>query len=55
MSSLRSFARWPASGTVIVYGYLDVDSKIVHRLLNERLDDFAEFALSVNQYLSENR
>ena len=40
---------------VIVHGYLDVDSKIVHRLLNERLDDFAEFALSVNQYLSENR
>jgi len=31
---------------VIVHGYLDVDLEIVHRLLNERLDDFAEFARS---------
>jgi uncharacterized protein YutE (UPF0331/DUF86 family) len=39
---------------VIVHGYLDVDLEIVHRLLNKRLDDFAEFAASVNQYLTEN-
>ena len=38
---------------VIVHGYLEVDVEIVHRLLNERLDDFAEFATSVNQYLVE--
>jgi uncharacterized protein YutE (UPF0331/DUF86 family) len=38
---------------VIVHGYLDVDLEIVHRLLNERLDDFAQFAVSVNRYLSE--
>jgi len=36
---------------VIVHGYLDVDLEIVHRLLNERLDDFAEFARRVNDYL----
>jgi uncharacterized protein YutE (UPF0331/DUF86 family) len=38
---------------VIVHGYLDVDLEIVHRLLNERLDDFAQFAVSVDRYLSE--
>jgi uncharacterized protein YutE (UPF0331/DUF86 family) len=38
---------------VIVHGYLEVDVEIVHRLLNERLDDFATFAASVNQYLVE--
>jgi uncharacterized protein YutE (UPF0331/DUF86 family) len=36
---------------VIVHGYLDVDVEIVHRLLNERLDDFVEFARRVNDYL----
>ncbi len=36
---------------VIVHGYLDVDLEIVHRLLNERLDDFVEFARRVNDYL----
>lgn len=43
----------PVAGfrNVIVHGYLDVDLEIVHRLLNERLDDFAEFARLVNLYL----
>jgi uncharacterized protein YutE (UPF0331/DUF86 family) len=36
---------------VIVHGYLDVDLVIVHRLLNERLDDFAEFARRVSRFL----
>jgi uncharacterized protein YutE (UPF0331/DUF86 family) len=36
---------------VIVHGYLDVDLKTVHLLLNERLDDFAEFAGLVGWYL----
>jgi len=40
---------------VIVHGYLDVDLEIVHRLLNERLDDFAEFARRVNAYLTDER
>jgi uncharacterized protein YutE (UPF0331/DUF86 family) len=36
---------------VIVHGYLDVDLEIVHRLLNERLDDFVEFARHVSLYV----
>ncbi len=43
----------PVAGfrNVIVHGYLDVDLEIVHRLLNDGLDDFAEFARLVNCYL----
>lgn len=43
----------PVAGfrNVIVHGYLDVDLETVHRLLNERLDDFAEFARLVNRYI----
>ena len=43
----------PVAGfrNVIVHGYLDVDLEIVHRLLNDRLGDFAEFARLVNRYL----
>ena len=43
----------PVAGfrNVIVHGYLDVDLEIVHRLLNDRLDDFAEFARLVTRYL----
>jgi uncharacterized protein YutE (UPF0331/DUF86 family) len=37
---------------VIVHGYLDVDVAAVHRLLNERLDDFSEFARLVDRYLA---
>jgi uncharacterized protein YutE (UPF0331/DUF86 family) len=36
---------------VVVHGYLDVDPAIVHRLLNERLTDFVEFARLVKAYL----
>ncbi len=43
----------PVAGfrNVIVHGYLDVDLTIVHRLLNDRLDDFAEFARLVSRYI----
>jgi uncharacterized protein YutE (UPF0331/DUF86 family) len=43
----------PVAGfrNVIVHGYLDVDLTLVHRLLNERLDDFVEFARQVSHYL----
>jgi uncharacterized protein YutE (UPF0331/DUF86 family) len=43
----------PVAGfrNVIVHGYLEVDLAIVHRLLNERLDDFVEFARQVTRYL----
>lgn len=37
---------------VIVHGYLDIDPAVVHRVLNERLDDFAEFARHVERHLS---
>jgi uncharacterized protein YutE (UPF0331/DUF86 family) len=36
---------------VIVHAYLDVQPAVVHGLLNERLDDFAEFARHVNAHL----
>lgn len=36
---------------VLVHGYLAVDAAVVHRLLNERLDDFAELARHVGLYL----
>jgi uncharacterized protein YutE (UPF0331/DUF86 family) len=36
---------------VVVHGYLDVDLVIVHRLLNERLEDFAQFARRISHYL----
>ena len=44
----------PVAGfrNVIVHGYLDVDLGMVHRLLNEHLDDFAEFARHVNRQLA---
>ena len=38
---------------VIVHGYLEVDLEVVHRVLNERLDDFAEFARRVNGHLDD--
>ena len=37
---------------VLVHGYLEVDVRMVHRLLNERLEDFAEFARGVERHLA---
>jgi uncharacterized protein YutE (UPF0331/DUF86 family) len=37
---------------VLVHGYLAVDLARMHRLLNERLDDFAAFAAHVESYLA---
>jgi uncharacterized protein YutE (UPF0331/DUF86 family) len=36
---------------VLVHGYLAVDPDVLHRLLNERLDDFVEFATLVQAHL----
>lgn len=36
---------------VVVHGYLDVDVELLHRLLNEHLDDFSTFARHVGAYL----
>jgi len=37
---------------VVVHGYLDVDVELLHRLLNEHLEDFAVFARHVAAYLA---
>ena len=37
---------------VLVHGYLEVDPARVHAVLNERLDDFAEFARRVDELLA---
>jgi len=37
---------------VLVHGYVQVDRELVHRLLNERLGDFAEFAGYIERVLS---
>lgn len=37
---------------VVVHGYLEVDTALLHRLLNEHLDDFSEFARRVDGYLA---
>ena len=38
---------------VLVHGYLELDLALVHRLLTERLPDFAEFARSIERYLEK--
>ena len=52
----RSFAdRFrPMAGfrNVLVHGYLDVDLARLHRILNQHLDDFVEFATHVERHLA---
>ncbi len=38
---------------VLVHGYLDVDLTILHRVLNDRLEEFSGFADRVERYLVE--
>ncbi|MEQ1893573.1 MAG: DUF86 domain-containing protein [Planctomycetota bacterium] len=40
---------------IIVHGYLAIDLRLVHQLLNERLDDFAFFARQLEGYLASRR
>jgi uncharacterized protein YutE (UPF0331/DUF86 family) len=37
---------------ILVHGYLDVDVGRLHRVLNEHLDDFLEFAAHVERHLA---
>ncbi|MGH7342285.1 MAG: type VII toxin-antitoxin system HepT family RNase toxin [Candidatus Rokuibacteriota bacterium] len=37
---------------VVVHGYLDVEVALLHRLLNDHLDDFSVFAQHVGAYLA---
>ena len=36
---------------LLVHGYIEVDVPRLHELLNQRLDDFAEFAAKITDYL----
>lgn len=48
----RRFRSVAGFRNVLVHGYLEVDPDLVHRILNERLVDFAAFARHVEQYLA---
>lgn len=37
---------------VVVHGYLDIDVALLHRLLNDHLEDFSTFARQVGSYLA---
>jgi len=43
----RRFRSVAGFRNVLVHGYLEVDPALVHRVLNERLEDFGSFALHV--------
>jgi len=49
------FAEVASFRNVLVHAYLDVDPAIVHRHLNERLDDFVEFARHVLEWLDRQK
>jgi uncharacterized protein YutE (UPF0331/DUF86 family) len=49
---LRRFRGIAGFRNVVVHGYLAVDPAVLHRLLNDQLDDFAEFARHVERYLA---
>ncbi len=48
----RRFRSVAGFRNVLVHGYLEVDRRVVHEVLNARLGDFADFARHVEDYLS---
>lgn len=48
----RQFRAIAGFRNVVVHGYLDVDVELLHRLLNEHLEDFAVFARHVAAYVA---
>jgi uncharacterized protein YutE (UPF0331/DUF86 family) len=48
----RGFRGIAGFRNIVVHGYLAVDADLLHRLLNERLDDFGVFAAAVERYLA---
>ena len=48
----RSFRAVAGFRNVLVHGYLEVDAVLVHRILNERLEDFVAFAGHVEDHLA---
>jgi len=47
----RRFRAVAGFRNVLVHGYLEVDRDLVHRVLNERLEDFRAFATHAERYL----
>ena len=50
---VRGFRGIAGFRNVLVHGYLDVDLRVVHTVLQERFEDFAEFARLVRRHLDE--
>lgn len=48
---VRRFRGIAGFRNILVHGYLAVDPQILHTLLNQRLDDFIEFAARVEDHL----
>lgn len=51
----RSFRSIAGFRNVLVHGYLTVDVGLVHRVLNERLDEFETFAREIEAYVAAPR
>lgn len=49
---VRRFRSVAGFRNVLVHGYLEVDPGLVHRVLNERLDDFGAFARHIEAHLA---
>ena len=49
----REFSSVAGFRDILVHGYLDLDLALLHRLLNERLDDFEVFAGEIEEYLGK--
>jgi uncharacterized protein YutE (UPF0331/DUF86 family) len=50
-SFAKEFSSVAGFRNVLVHGYLEVDLALLHRLLNERLEDFEFFATAIEEYL----
>ena len=48
----RAFRAIAGFRNVVVHGYLAVDADLLHRLLNELLDDFGVFAAAIEEHLA---
>jgi len=49
----RKFIEAVKFRNILVHMYADVDVKIIHEILQEKLDDFNEFAKYIAKYLEE--
>jgi uncharacterized protein YutE (UPF0331/DUF86 family) len=51
LPSLFRFRAIAGFRNLLVHGYIEVDIPRLHQLLNQRLDDFAEFAAKITAHL----